>query len=95
MIYHEMVLSFRRTDAAECRCRFHDIAAMSGKSGWPPPVSHLLLCPVFLKDTYPLLIGVRGSGRWPKTVGTDGSELIRGSGHIPTEITWPRPINDV
>ena len=30
-----------------------------------------------------------------RQLGTEGSELPRGSGHISTEITWPRPINDV
>ena len=58
--------------------------------GESPLFSHLLSA-VFFKDAYPLLI----EGRWPTTVGTDGSELTRGSGHIPIEITWPSPINDV
>ena len=30
-----------------------------------------------------------------RQLGTKGSELPRGSGHIPTGITWPSPINDV
>ena len=30
-----------------------------------------------------------------RQLGTEGSELPQGSGHIPTGVTWPRPISDV
>ena len=30
-----------------------------------------------------------------RQLGTEGSEPPRVSGHIPTGVTWPRPISDV
>ena len=34
----------------------------------------------------------RGEESGGRQLGTEGSELPRGSGHIPTGVTWPRPI---